>query len=527
MRPLLPLVLALTLAAPAAATPPPVPVADQSMSELRADVEAGQRTFVAVTKGYLDRIGRYDDRLKAVIAINPDAASQAAAADMAWKVDKAGRTWRAKSPLFGMPILIKDNIETLDPMATTAGSLALAGNVAGRDAPVVARLRAVGAVVLGKANLSEWANIRSDDSLSGWSAVGGQARNPHDPARSACGSSSGSAVAVAAGLAAAAVGTETDGSITCPAAVNGLVGLKPTVGLVSRTFIVPISASQDTAGPMTRTVRDAADMLTAMAGTDPADPATAEADARKTDYAAGLSPDALKGARIGVMRYAAGFHRETDAVFEAALATLKARGAILVEIPAFPNRDKIGPAELVVLLTELKAGLNAYLASTDPLKVPTRTLADVIAFNRANADREMPLFGQELFERAEATGGLADPAYLEARDLARRLAGPEGIDALLKTYDVTALVGPTMGPAWLIDPVLKDHYVGGGAGGAAAVAGYPHLTAPMGLVGGLPVGLSFVGPKWSEARLLAYGYAFEQATRARRAPAWQGVGSRE
>ncbi|HRD28859.1 MAG TPA: amidase family protein, partial [Caulobacter sp.] len=287
----------------------------------------------------------------------------------------------------------------------------------------------------------------------------------------------------------------------------------------SRTLIVPISASQDTAGPMTRTVRDAADMLTVMAGGDPADPATAEADAHRSDYAAGLRTDALKGVRIGVMRYAAGFHRETDAVFEQALAALRAQGAILVEISDFPNRDKIGADELVVLLTELKAGLNAYLASTDPLKVRTRTLAEIIAFNRANADREMPLFGQELFEQAEKTAGLADPAYLKARDEARRLAGPEGIDALLTKHDVAALVGPTLGPAWLIDPVLKDRYVGGGAGGAAAVAGYPHLTVPMGQVGGLPVGLSFVGPKWSEARLLAYGFAFEQATHARRPPA--------
>lgn len=520
MRRLLPLAAALVLAAPAAATPPPVPVADQSMAELRADVEAGRRTFEAVTEGYLGRIERYDGRLKAVIAVNPNAVGQAQGADFVLAQDRRSAAYhRPKGPLFGMPILIKDNIETLDPMATTAGSLALASNVTGRDAPVIARLRAAGVVILGKANLSEWANIRSEDSLSGWSAIGGQARNPYDLARSACGSSSGSAVAVAAGLAAAAVGTETDGSVTCPAAINGLVGLKPTVGLVSRTFIVPISESQDTAGPMTRTVTDAANMLTVMAGSDPKDVATIEADARRSDYAAGLKPDALKGARIGVMRYAAGFHKETDLVFEQALATLKAQGAILVEVPEFPKRRELGAAELTVLLTELKVGLNAYLASTDPNKVTTRTLADVIAFNIAHADREMPLFGQELFEQAQKTGGLADPAYIKARDDARRLAGPEGIDALLAKYEVTALVGPTLGPSWLIDPVLKDRYVGGGAGNAAAVAGYPHLTAPMGQVGGLPVGLSFVGPKWSEARLLGYGFAYEQASKARRAPA--------
>ena len=514
MRPLLPVALALGLVAPASAAPPAADVADKSMTELQAEVAAGQGAYARNLWAYLARGKALDPQLHAIIALNPDAVAQAQAAD-ARRAAGGGPL----GPLFGMPILIKDNIETADPIATTAGSLALAANVTGRDAPVVARLRAAGVIVLGKANLSEWANIRSDDSLSGWSAVGGQARNPYDLARSTCGSSAGSGAAVAAGLAAAAIGTETDGSITCPSAVNGLVGLKPTVGLVSRTFIVPISASQDTAGPMTRTVTDAANLLTVMAGSDPADPATAEADARRSDYAAALRPDALRGVRIGVMRYAAGFHRETDVVFEQALSALKAQGAVLVEVPDFPGRDQIGANELTVLLTELKAGLNAYLASTDPAKVTTRDLAGVIAFNRAHADREMPLFGQELFEQAEKTKGLTDPAYIKARNDARRMAGPEGIDALLKTYGVTALVGPTLGPAWLIDPVLKDRYVGGGAGGAAAVAGYPHLTVPMGQVGGLPVGLSFVGPKWSEARLLAYGFAFEQATQARWPPA--------
>jgi amidase len=521
MRRLAALAVAAAIASPALATPPPPMVVDQSMSELHDDLAAGRRSAVAITKAYLARIEQLNPQLRAVIAVNPNAETMAAKADFLLDMDRAARDRRPeRGPLFGMPILIKDNIETLDPMATTAGSLALAGNVTGRDAPVAARLRAAGVVILGKANLSEWANIRSNASLSGWSAVGGQARNPYDLARSTCGSSAGSGAAVAAGLAAAAVGTETDGSITCPAAVNGLVGLKPTVGLISRTFIVPISESQDTAGPMTRTVTDAANMLTVMAGSDPKDAATAEADARKSDYAAALRPDALKGVRIGVMRYAAGFHKETDVVFEQALAALKAQGAILVEVPEFPKRREIGPAELTVLLTELKVGMNAYLASTDPTKVATRTLADVIAFNIAHADKEMPLFGQELFEQAEKTNGLSDPAYIKARDDAKRLAGPEGIDALLAKYEITALVGPTLGPSWLIDPVLKDRYVGGGAGGAAAVAGYPHLTVPMGQVGGLPVGLSFVGPRWSEARLLAYGFAYEQATRMRKAPAF-------
>ncbi len=507
------LVAGLALAFPAAAMPPPLPeVANASMASLQADVAAGRASSEAITSAYIVRGKDIEPRVNAVIALNPAALSDARTADLKRRTGESG-------PLLGAAILVKDNIETADAgLATTAGSLALADNVTGRDAPVIARLRAAGAVVLGKTNLSEWANIRSDNSISGWSAVGGQTRNPYALDRSPCGSSSGTGAAVAAGLAAAGIGTETDGSITCPAAVTGLVGLKPTVGLVSRSGIVPISATQDTAGPMTRTVADAALLLTAMAGSDPADPATAQADRRREDYAARLKPDALKGARIGVMRYAAGFHPETDAVFEAALATLKARGAVLVDVPEFPKRGEIGKNELIVLLVELKAGLNAYLATTDPTRVKTRTLADVIAFNRANAGKEMALFGQELFEQAEATKGLHDPAYLKARADAARLAGPEGIDALLAKYDVTALVGPTLGPAWPIDPVLKDRYVGGGAGGAAAVAGYPHLTVPMGQVLGLPVGLSFVGPAWSDGLLLGYGYAFEQAAGARKAP---------
>ncbi|MBP7705282.1 MAG: amidase [Caulobacter sp.] len=511
MRRLLLLACVAAVAFPASATPPPNPPPPDMAGE-GYDADLGPTGAGNILAMYLRRIARIDPQLGAVIAVNPDARAQAAASDRRWT--GAGKL----GPLDGVPILVKDNIETLDPMPTTAGSLALAGNLAGRDAPVIARLRAAGVVILGKTNLSEWANIRSDDSLSGWSAVGGQTRNPYGEGRSPCGSSSGSGAAVAAGLAWGAIGTETDGSITCPAAVNGLVGLKPTVGLVSRAGIVPISATQDTAGPMTADVRSAALLLNAMAGSDPGDPATADADARRTDYAEALDHDALRGARIGVMRYAAGFHPGTDKAFEAALGVLKARGATLVEIPEFPKRDEIGRNELVVLMTELKAGLNAYLASTDPAKVKTRTLAEVIAFNRAHADREMALFGQELFERAEATRGLDDPAYLKAKADAYRLAGPEGIDALLATYQVSALVGPTLAPAWLIDPVLKDRYVGGDAGHAAAVAGYPHLTVPMGLVQGLPVGLSFVGPKWSDARLLAYGYAYEQASHARVPP---------
>jgi amidase len=458
------------------------------------------------TQAALDRIEALNPRLNAVIAVDPTALDQARTLD---------RMRRARGPLFGMPILLKDNIEAEGPLPTTAGSLALAQNVTNRDAPLVAGLRAAGAVIVGKANLSEWANIRSSHSISGWSAVGGQARNPYALDRNPCGSSSGSAVAVAAGMVPAAIGTETDGSITCPAAVNGIVGFKPTVGLVSRTHIVPISHSQDTAGPMTRTVRDAALVLNAIAGTDPADPATAEADARRVDYTAALSPEALRGARIGVIRYTSGLG--ADAPFEAALAVLRAQGAELVDIAEFPNSEELGRTEFAVLLAELKHDLDAYLATT-PQSVRTRTLADVIAFNREHADQEMPLFGQELFEQAQASGGL-DDAWRQARETSLRLAGPEGIDRILGEHNLVALVGPTRSAAWLIDPVHGDQVPGtGDVGGPAAVAGYPHLTVPMGLVRGLPVGLSFIGPKWSDARILALGYAYEQASRLRADP---------
>ena len=459
----------------------------------------------ANTAAALRRIEALNPRVNAVIATDPTALEQARA------IDRAGR----RGPLHGMPILIKDNIEAKGPLPTTAGSLALANNVTGRDAPLVAGLRAAGAVIVGKANLSEWANIRDGDSISGWSAVGGQTRNPHALNRNACGSSTGSGAAVAAGMVPAAIGTETDGSITCPAAVNGIVGFKPTVGLVSRTHVIPISHSQDTPGPMTRTVRDAALVLSAIAGSDPADPQTAEADARRADYAAGLSADSLRGKRIGVMRFASGFG--TDAPFEEALRTLAAQGATLVPIEKFERNPDMGRGEFKVLLTELKAGLNAYLATTPPT-VATRTLADVIAFNKANAGRELALFGQRTFEDAEATKGLDDPEYRKARATSLRLAGAEGIDKLLADHRVVALVGPTVAAAWLIDAVHGDMIPGGGAGGFAAVAGYPHLTVPMGGVRGLPVGLSFIGPKWSDGMILSLGYAYEQASQKRLEP---------
>lgn len=455
----------------------------------------------ANTAAAIARVKAINPKLNAVIALDPTALDQARALDRQRKV---------RGPLHGLPILVKDNVDMAGPLPTTAGSLALKDNVTGRDAPFLARLRAAGAVMLGKTNLSEWANIRADASISGWSAVGGQTRNPHALSRNTCGSSSGSGSAVAAQLVDAAIGTETDGSITCPSAMNGIVGIKPTVGLVSRTHVVPISHSQDTAGPMTRDVRTAARLLTVMAGSDPADPATKEADARKQDYVAALDAKALKGARIGVLRWATGWHTGVDARFEAALAVLKAQGATLVDITTAPNRREIGPNEFTVLLTELKADLGAYLAST-PATVKTRTLADVIAFNKANAASEMGLFGQDIFEKAEATKGLTDPAYLKARETSLKFAGKEGIDKMLADARVEVLVAPTAAPAWFIDAVNADQSPGGGAGGLAAVAGYPHLTVPMGGVRGLPVGLSFIGPAWSEARLLALGYAFEQA----------------
>jgi len=479
----------------------PLPVVHSSVPPLVTESSAEARTVAA-----LQQIARHDPALHAVIAVDPTALDQAR---------KLDRETTPRGPLWGMPILLKDNIEARGPLPTTASSLALKDNVTQRDAPLVARLRAAGAVIVGKTNLSEWANIRSSSSISGWSAIGGLTRNAHALNRTGCGSSSGSGVAVAAGMVPAAIGTETDGSITCPAAMSGIVGFKPTVGLVSRTHIVPISHSQDTPGPMTRSVYDAARVLAAIAGTDPRDPATREADAHRVDYVAKLSATALKGQRIGVMRFASGFG--TDAVFTEALATLHAQGAVLVEIPVLNGREKVGENEWLVLLTEFKADLNVYLASTPPA-VKTRTLADVIAFNRANAGRELALFGQDILEQAEQTRGLDDPTYKRAREVSLRAAGKDGIDRLLATHKVIALVGPTMPPAWLIDAVHGDPVTGSGASDLAAVAGYPHLTVPMGQVKGLPVGLSFIGPQWSDALILALGHAYELASHKQLSP---------
>ena len=453
---------------------------------------AQQRTATAIA-----RIQSIDPTLHAVLALDPTAMTQARYIDGT----------HVAGPLAGQPVLLKDNIESAGALPTTAGSIALMGNVTNRDAPLVTRLRAVGAVILGKTNLSEWANIRSNRSTSGWSAVGGLTRNPWALDRNPCGSSSGSGAAVAAGYVRFAIGTETDGSVTCPAAVNGIVGLKPTVGLVSRTHIVPISHSQDTAGPMTPTVREAAELLSVIAGSDPADPATNEADAHKRDYAAGLDAGSLKGKRIGVMRFASGFG--TDGAFETALATLRAQGATLIEIKKF-NDKGIGDNEQHVLLAELKADMAKYLKGS-PAPIQVRDLDDLIAFDKAHEKQEMALFGQESFEEAAKMKGLDDPTYKKARAASFTAAGPNGIDRLLKQYKVVALVGPTMPPAWKTDAVNGDQIAGVGAGSLAAVAGYPHLTVPMGLVKGLPVGLSFMGPKWSEQLLLDLGYAYEQA----------------
>ena len=439
--------------------------------------------------------------LNAVIAYNPDADS------IRMALDAERASGKVRSAIHGKEILIKDNIETADRMATTAGSLALKDNVTGRDAPLVARLRKAGVLILGKTNLSEWANIRSNRSMSGWSAIGGLVRNPYALDRTACGSSSGSGAAVAAGLAWAAIGTETDGSIVCPASINGIVGLKPTVGLVSRTHVIPISHSQDTPGPMTRTVRDAAMVLSVIAGSDRADEATTLADSHKRDYAAALT-GSINGVHIGVLRDQIGDQPGTRAVFEAALGALKAAGAVLVDIQKTDAPPGLGRAEFAVLLTELKADLNAYLATT-PKTVKTRTLADVIAFNTANATTEMPYFGQETFIEAEATKGLTDPAYLKA--LAESGNGARAtLTRLLADNKVAMLVAPTTGPAWLSDSVNGDQYDGPSVSQLPAIAGFPHLTVPMGVVRGLPVGLSFIGPAWSEAALLNAGDAYEK-----------------
>jgi amidase len=484
-----------------------------SARDQQAAMAAGTLTSEALVKAYLARIDAIDragPKLNSVLALNPHALADAR------KLDAERKAGKLRGPLHGIPVLLKDNIESADDTATTAGSLALKDNVTGRDAPIVKRLTDAGAVIVGKTNLSEWANFRSTRSISGWSGVAGLVRNPYSLDRTACGSSAGSGAAIAAGLATLAIGTETDGSITCPAATNGVVGLKPTVGLVSRTYIVPISPEQDTPGPMSRYVADAAAMLTAIAGSDPADPMTAQANAHKTDYLAALDAKSLQGARIGVLRMNQGRSSQTDEVFETALASLKAAGAVLVEVkgPDEAALGKIAAAEGEGLRIEFKASLNAYLA-TLPATVKTRTLDDLIAFN-AKEPRETPLFGQEIFESAAKALPISDAGYLERRAAARTLSR-ELLDKAFTENNLVALVGPSTGPASVVDPVNSPRGTGSYST-LPAVSGYPHLTLPMGFVSGLPVGISFLGPAWSEAKLLSLGYAFEQATHARQDP---------
>jgi amidase len=484
------------------------------LDDLQKRMAEGSLSARALTQAYLERIAALDGQgptLRSVLETNPEALAVAEA------LDAERRAKGARGPLHGIPVLLKDNVDTADRMTTTAGSLALEGSIPAQDATVAARLRAAGAVLLGKANMSEWANIRSTRSTSGWSARGGSCRNPWALDRNPCGSSSGSGAAVSANLCAAAVGTETDGSIVCPANANGIVGLKPTLGLVSRAGIIPIAHSQDTAGPMTRTVRDAAILLAAMAGVDARDGETrAAAGHLHGDYTRFLDPAGLKGARIGVVRKLFGFHREVDARMAEALDVLKREGATLVDPADVPHLGEYDQGELEVLLHELKADLNAYLASLGP-GARVKTLADVIAFNEQNRAREMPYFGQELFLQAQEKGPLTTPAYRKALARNRLLSRAQGLDAVLRRHRLDALVAPTGGPAWLTDLVNGDHF-GGGSSTAPAVAGYPNLSVPAGYVFGLPVGLSFIGPAWSEPVLLRLAYAFEQATRHRRAP---------
>ncbi|WP_111267052.1 amidase [Marilutibacter maris] len=480
------------------------------IAELQTRMGHGKLTSATLTQAYLDRIAAIDDAgpmLNAVLELNPEALEEAAARDAE---RSAGRI---RGPLHGIPVLLKDNIDAT-PMVTSAGSNALAEHRPRSDAFLVQRLREAGAVILGKTNLSEWANFRSTRSSSGWSARGGQTRNPYVLDRSPCGSSSGTGSAIAASLAAAGVGTETDGSIICPSAVAGLVGIKPTVGLISRGGIVPISSSQDTAGPMARTVADAAVMLSAMVGRDESDVRTAESTGRAIfDYHARLDAGSLLGARIGVLRSASGYHDGVDAVFERNLEALRKAGAELVDV-AIATDGQWQEAELVVLLHEFKHGVGRYLGNG---QAPVRDLAGLIEYNRKHADTEMAWFGQELFERAQRAGRLDDEAYIEARIAARRLAGTEGIDATLAEHQLDAIIAPAVSPAWPIDLVNGDHFLGAGYG-VAAVAGTPSVTVPMGDVHGLPVGIVFMGPAWSEARLIGLAHAFEQQTRARTAP---------
>ncbi|MDC0741664.1 amidase [Polyangium mundeleinium] len=486
-------------------------IVELSAADARDRMAKGTLTARELTQAYLDRIARIDDagpRLDAIIELNPRALSDAAA------LDAERRAGKLRGPLHGIPVLIKDNIDVAG-MVNSAGSLALADHRPQEDAFLVARLRAAGAVILGKTNLSEWANFRSTRATSGWSSRGGQTKNPYVLDRNPCGSSSGTGAAIAASLGAIGVGTETDGSILCPSAVHALVGLKPTVGLVSRSGIIPISISQDTAGPMARTVTDAAILLGALAAVDPADPAAPKEGTLPSDYTLFLKPGALRGKRFGVLRQAMGYHPDVDAAAEASMATLRAQGAELVDVE-MDTYDRWNEPEFTIMLYEFKDGLNTYLRQSG---APHASLEALIAWNNAHADAVMPFFGQELFEKAQALGPLTDAAYLDARETARRLAGKEGLLAVLDGERLDAVVAPSMAPAWLTDHVLGDHFVRA-SHGVAAVAGTPSITVPMGESHGLPLGFVFMGRAYAEGELLGMAFAFEQATKARRAPAF-------
>ncbi len=491
---------------PAAKTP----VYYQSLKQLQNEMRSGKLTSVQLTRTFIERIKKLDQsgpHVNSVILVNPDALKVAA------ERDRARRQGKAHGLLFGIPVLVKDNMDTHD-MPTTAGSLALEGPPPPRDATVVAKLRAAGAIILGKANLSEWANFRSSHSTSGWSGVGGLTHNPYVLPRNACGSSSGSGAATSAGFSVFALGTETDGSLTCPTSVNGIVDIRPTLGLVSRAGIVPISHSQDDPGPMARSVADAAAVLTVLAGSDPRDPATADADKHKTNYTKFLKRGKLKGKRIGVICGLAGRNPRVLGVLDHSVAALRRAGATVMAVK-FPNLQKYGKDEFTVLLYEFKHDLNAYLKTRKGLKV--HSLADIIAFNKAHAREEMPWFGQDLMIKAEAEGPLTDPKYKKALAEAKKMTGPDGIDAALKAHHLDALMAPASGPAWTTDLINGDH-VGAGGDSPAAVAGYPSITVPAGNIHGLPMDMTFFAGKWSEPTLIEIGYDFEQDTRERIRP---------
>jgi amidase len=484
---------------------------ETDVATLQDSMQRGELTSRQLVQYYLERIEAIDragPALHSIIEVNPDALSIAAA------LDEERRQSGARGPLHGIPVVLKANIDTGDDMATTAGSLAIANHRAPDDAFLVRALRKAGAVIVAKANLSEWANFRSTHSSSGWSSIGGQTRNPYDLRRNPCGSSSGSAVAVAANLTVLSVGTETDGSIVCPSGINGIVGIKPTLGLVSRDGIIPIAHSQDTAGPMARSVRDAALLLSAMAVRDPSDPAAANRDGTTTDYAANLTEDALKGKRIGVLRTYAGAGEDPriEKIFHDSVEVLRANGAELVD-PVEIDTEEMGDAEYEVLLYEFKADLNSYLASS---RAPLTSLEEIIAFNAEHADAVMPFFGQEIMELAQTKGALTEPEYLEALATSKRIA-QDGIDKVMDEHDLDALVATTNGPAWLTDYILSDHF-SVGSSSLAAVSGYSSITVPAGYISGLPVGLSFIGRAYSEKTLIDIAYAFEQATRVRKPP---------